>query len=232
MIKPTLPPSSGKMIAWSHMVYDGLREHVFHIWRHMTSRTILPGRCRHCTMAAPVVQRRMYKYNIFRLCGQNKTDRICESQLCNISPTLHYNYIFGGCDIFSLRKVSVLPNWAADIKPHFVRTLYPAGHVAVVLPWTSGDLATVKPTSLLVHHETHLASDLSRHLHDALFAGIAYRCPSWSPAARTFSMPHDSRLYVGGQDTLAEPRNVETAFFMRNGTRSAGGTPHPGFSLQ
>ena len=32
-----------------------------HMWHHMRSRTILPSRCRHCTMAVPIDQRLIYK---------------------------------------------------------------------------------------------------------------------------------------------------------------------------
>jgi len=32
---------------------------VFHMWRHMRSSTILPGRCRHCKMAAPINEKKI-----------------------------------------------------------------------------------------------------------------------------------------------------------------------------
>ena len=55
---------------------------------------------------------------------------------------------------------------------------------------------------------------------------------SYDPEVRTFNSPHDSSLYVGGQDTLAEPTNEETASFMRSGTRSGGGISHPEIPFQ
>jgi len=52
-------------------------------------------------MAAPVDQRRIYKhiFYVFRLWGQNKTNRICESYNCAALVPL---YILGGCDSITL----------------------------------------------------------------------------------------------------------------------------------
>jgi len=45
------------------------------MWRHMRSRTIVPGRCRHCTMAAPMEQRQIYKH-IFSSLTRSKRNQI------------------------------------------------------------------------------------------------------------------------------------------------------------
>lgn len=94
-------------------------------------------------------------------------------------------------------------------------------------PRTRVEIAVLNLETVLEHHGTHLAPALSTQSHESSFVGIAYRCLSYGPEVRTFISPHDSSWYVGGQDTLAEPTNEETAFFMRSGTRSGGGIPHP-----
>jgi len=67
-----------------------------HMWHHMRYGTILPTRCRQCTMAAPMNQRLIYKYVFILLMRskQNGSHRNC--------ATLAPLYIFGGCDNITL----------------------------------------------------------------------------------------------------------------------------------